>query len=91
MMTGTKGASDGAGTPSVTRVLIAVIVLASAAGAVQNPPPPAKPTTVIRAGVLVDPEAGTAAANQVIVVENDKITAVGAGQSVPAGAAGIDH
>jgi imidazolonepropionase-like amidohydrolase len=74
----------------VTRVLIAVIVLASAAGAVQNPPPPAKPTTVIRAGVLVDPEAGTAAANQVIVVENDKITAVGAGLSVPAGAAVID-
>ena len=74
----------------MTRVLIALIVLASATGAVQTPPPPAKSTTIIRAGLLLDPEAGTAAANQVVVVENDKITAVGAGLSVPAGAAVID-
>jgi imidazolonepropionase-like amidohydrolase len=31
----------------------------------------------IRAGRLVDPEAGTVAANQVILVENGRFTAIG--------------
>jgi imidazolonepropionase-like amidohydrolase len=46
--------------------------------------------TAIRAGRLVDPEAGTAAENQVIIVEGGKIKAVGAGLSIPAGANVID-
>jgi imidazolonepropionase-like amidohydrolase len=46
--------------------------------------------TAIRAGRLVDPETGTAAANQVILVENGKFTAVGADVTIPAGATVID-
>jgi imidazolonepropionase-like amidohydrolase len=46
--------------------------------------------TAIRAGRVVDPEAGTAAENQVIIVEGGKIKAVGAGLKVPAGATVVD-
>jgi imidazolonepropionase-like amidohydrolase len=46
--------------------------------------------TAIRAGRLVDPDAGTIATNQVILVEKDKFTAVGANVVIPAGAAVID-
>lgn len=46
--------------------------------------------TVIKAGRLVDPEAGTAARDQVIIVEAGKIKAVGAGLQTPSGARVID-
>ena len=52
--------------------------------------PAAAQITAIRAGRLVDPEAGTVAANQVILVENGKFTAIGPDVTVPAGAAVID-
>jgi len=52
-------------------------------------PAPAQ-VTAIRAGRLVDPEAGTVAANQVILVENGKFTAVGPDVAIPAGAVVID-
>jgi imidazolonepropionase-like amidohydrolase len=42
--------------------------------------------TVIKAGRLVDPEAGTAATNQLIVIEGRRIKAVGSNVQVPAGA-----
>ena len=45
---------------------------------------------VIRAGTLIDPEAGTALHNQVILVEKGKITAVGANVTPPANATAID-
>jgi imidazolonepropionase-like amidohydrolase len=51
---------------------------------------PAPQTTAIRAGRLVDPEAGTASANQVILVQNGRITAVGANVAIPQGAEIID-
>jgi imidazolonepropionase-like amidohydrolase len=44
----------------------------------------------IKAGRLVDPEAGTIARNQVVIVEAGKIKSVGAGLSIPAGARVID-
>jgi imidazolonepropionase-like amidohydrolase len=44
----------------------------------------------IKAGRLVDPEAGTAAASQVVLVDQGRITAVGAGLAVPPGARVID-
>jgi imidazolonepropionase-like amidohydrolase len=47
-------------------------------------------TTVVRAGRLVDPEKGTVATNQTIVVEGDKITAVGPSPAVPADARVVD-
>ncbi len=46
--------------------------------------------TAIKAGKLVDPETGTTAANQVILVEKGLITAVGPGLAIPAGATVID-
>jgi imidazolonepropionase-like amidohydrolase len=46
--------------------------------------------TVIKAGRLVDPEAGTIARDQVIIVEAGKVKAVGAGLKIPSGARVID-
>jgi imidazolonepropionase-like amidohydrolase len=46
--------------------------------------------TVIKAGRVVAPETGTVAANQVIIVEGERIKAVGANLPVPAGATVID-
>jgi imidazolonepropionase-like amidohydrolase len=46
--------------------------------------------TAIKAGKLVDPEAGTTSLNQVVIVEGGKIKAVGAGLQIPAGARVID-
>jgi imidazolonepropionase-like amidohydrolase len=46
--------------------------------------------TAVRAGGLVDPEAGTLTANQVILVEEGKFTAIGADVAVPQDAEVID-
>jgi imidazolonepropionase-like amidohydrolase len=46
--------------------------------------------TVIKAGWLVDPAGGSALSNQVIIIENRKIKAVGPNLPVPAGATVID-
>ena len=46
--------------------------------------------TLIRAGHLVDPETGTATANQMILVDAGKISAIGANISVPQAAEVID-
>jgi imidazolonepropionase-like amidohydrolase len=64
----------------------AMCVLAGAAPAAQ----PAATLTAIRAGRLLDPEAGRILTNQVIVVEGDKIRDVGPNLQVPAGAPVID-
>lgn len=48
------------------------------------------PTTAVRAGRLVDPDAGTVATNQIILVQRGKITAVGSDVAIPAGAQVID-
>ncbi len=58
------------------------LVLLAASGAAQ--------VTAIRAGRLIDPDAGTAAANQIILVENGTITAVGPTVTIPQGARVID-
>jgi imidazolonepropionase-like amidohydrolase len=46
--------------------------------------------TAIKAGKLVDPETGKTSVNQVLLVEDGKIKAVGPGLQVPAGASVID-
>ena len=46
--------------------------------------------TVIKAGRLVAPETGTVSENQVIIVEGERIEAVGAGLEIPDGANVID-
>src|ERR1700704_47341 len=50
----------------------------------------APPVTAIRAGRLVDPEAGRVLTNQVILVQGTKITDVGPNVAIPAGAQVID-
>ncbi|HEX4153884.1 MAG TPA: amidohydrolase family protein [Steroidobacteraceae bacterium] len=44
----------------------------------------------IRAGAVIDPAQGVSAKDQVILVENGKIKAIGAGLAIPAGARVID-
>ena len=46
--------------------------------------------TAIKAGKVVDPENGTVASNQTIIVENGKITSIGSGIAIPANATVID-
>src|SRR5579872_5621421 len=46
--------------------------------------------TALRVGHLVDPETGTVANNQVILVDQGKFSAIGANLSIPAGAQVID-
>jgi imidazolonepropionase-like amidohydrolase len=46
--------------------------------------------TALKIGHLVNPENGTAAANQVVLIENGKFTAIGANVSIPDGATQVD-
>ena len=73
-------------------VLVAVALAAILAEhtLAQAPPAQSRKTTAIRAGRLIDPETGTAAANQIILIEGERITAVGPNVSIPAGAETID-
>lgn len=64
---------------------------AARAQAPQEPPPlPGPKTTAVRAGRLIDPETGTAATNQIILVVGETIKEVGPNVSIPAGAEVID-
>src|SRR5437762_12022026 len=64
-------------------------VLLGAQGRGNQPAGPQK-LTAIRAGRLVDPEAGTAAANQIILVEGERILDVGPNVAIPPNAEVID-
>ena len=68
-------------TPAL-RVLAAAAALAAA--------PAASEQVLVKAGHLVDPATGTSAANQLILVEDGKIKAVGASVDAPPGAAVVD-
>jgi imidazolonepropionase-like amidohydrolase len=46
--------------------------------------------TALKIGHLVNPENGTVAVNQVVLIENGKFTAIGANLSIPAGATQVD-
>ncbi|HWT00740.1 MAG TPA: amidohydrolase family protein [Pyrinomonadaceae bacterium] len=63
--------------------LAVLLALCSTAGAEAQ-------VTAIRAGKLLDPETGTVAVNQVILVEGDTIKAIGADLRIPAGATVIN-
>jgi imidazolonepropionase-like amidohydrolase len=65
-----------------TRILTILLAASAAAGDAQ--------TTAIRAGRVVDPEAGTVLTNQVILVENGRFGAIGSNVQIPAGARVID-
>ncbi len=68
--------------------LLWVVALTGMAVA-QSQPTPAV-ITAIKAGRLIDPEAGTAAIDQVIIIEGEKIKAIGSNLAIPAGAKVID-
>jgi imidazolonepropionase-like amidohydrolase len=70
----------------MTRTLFAAL-LALAAGSVSAQP---KPVTVIRCGRLIDGRSDQPVPGASIIVDGDRITAVGAGLSAPAGAREID-
>jgi imidazolonepropionase-like amidohydrolase len=67
--------------PAVLSVLPALVLHAALASA---------QVTAIKAGRVVDPDAGTVAQNQVILVEGGKITAIGGSVKIPSGAKIID-
>jgi imidazolonepropionase-like amidohydrolase len=70
--------------------VVASFLIPAAAAAQAAPPAPPGPVTAIRAGRLVDPETGSIASNQTILVQNGKFTAVGSNVAIPAGAQTID-
>jgi imidazolonepropionase-like amidohydrolase len=71
-------------------VALAVIAIGAAAPRAQPPAPAAGPITAIRAGRLLDPEAGRVLTNQIIVVEGNRIRDVGPNVAIPPGAQVID-
>jgi imidazolonepropionase-like amidohydrolase len=48
------------------------------------------PVTAIKAGRLIDPETATVTTNQIILIEGERIKAVGANLAIPAGATIVD-
>ncbi len=78
------------------RVLFAAVLVAAACatlaaqrGGAGLPTAPQK-VTAIRAGRLIDPETGTSATNQIILVQGERIQEVGPNVAVPSGAEVID-
>jgi len=77
----------------ITRVVLSLTVAIGLGTApIAQVPTPASPrkVTVVRAGVLVDPDAGASTRNVVIVIEGDRISQVGLDAKIPAGAEVID-
>jgi len=72
------------------RVALSLIVCAAFGAAVAAQQPVAPTVTAIRAGRLLDPEAGRILPNQIILVEGTRIRDVGPNVQIPAGAQVID-
>jgi imidazolonepropionase-like amidohydrolase len=75
------------------RHLLASVVLISFTSfclAQSAPATPATKTVVVRAGHLLDVKTGKTLANQIIVIQGDKITSVGGETQIPAGAEVVD-
>ena len=76
----------------VLALVVAAVTFVVAAQA-QTPAPAAQPAPTviaIRAGRLLDPDAGAVRTNQVILVEGTRIREIGANVAIPAGAQVID-
>ena len=71
-------------------VVVAIIVSVCFLNAQAPPQTAAAAITAIRAGRLLDPEAGRILTNQVIVVEGNRIRDVGPGVAIPPNARVID-
>src|SRR5262249_15511281 len=74
---------------SILMFLLFLVTVSTGTVSLQAQTSPA-PVTVIKAGRLIDPETGTAATNQLIIVEGEKIKAVGWNVAIPSGATVID-
>lgn len=77
----------------VSVLVMAVLSIGAGLAAGQTPAAPGArplPITVIKAGRLLDPETAAVATHQTIVIEGERITAVGPNLAVPAGATVID-
>jgi imidazolonepropionase-like amidohydrolase len=72
------------------RLFLLVVAFTVGASTAFAQPPAAAPVTAIRAGRLLDPEAGRMLTNQVILVEGTRIRDVGPNVAIPAGARVID-
>jgi len=77
------------------RVLITIALLLAASELLAQGGRGAAPTgpqklTAIRAGRLIDPETGASSANQIILVEGERIKEIGGSVAIPAGADVID-
>jgi imidazolonepropionase-like amidohydrolase len=70
--------------------LLVVVVAGVEAQRGGGPPQGPQKVTAIRAGRLIDPETGNSAANQVIVVEGERIREIGPNVAIPPGAEVID-
>lgn len=74
-----------------TLFLFCLIVITGTILSAQVPAPAAPgKVTAIRAGRLIDPDTGTAAANQIILIEGERISQVGADVKIPPGAEVLD-
>ena len=73
-----------------SRLLIALIFLLCSLNLLWAETAPAPKTVVIRAGRLLDVRTGKTLANQLIIIQDDKIASVGSGTQIPAGAQVID-
>lgn len=74
-------------------VLVGALFIAGGTTIWSQPQPAAatpQKVTAVRAGLLIDPETGTASANQVILVEGERIREIGANVTIPPGATVID-
>ena len=76
------------------RSVLGIALAIAAGGYLQAQPPAPQPvplkTVAVRAGRLVDPETGTVATNQIIVIEGERISAIGPNAAIPPGAQVID-
>ena len=75
---------------AITLGAMLTVSIASAAAQVTAAQVTAAQVTAIRAGRLIDPETGTAATNQVILIENGRFTAIGPNLAIPRDATVID-
>src|SRR5688572_1593975 len=73
-----------------TMSLLTLVLLGAATTAHTQAPQTAAPLTAIRAGRLLDPDAGVIRSNQIILIEGTRIRDVGPDVSIPAGAQVID-
>src|SRR6476659_6933702 len=90
MLGGIKQPQERSMKSSVITFVLSALILTATLGAQAPAPQQAPAVTAIRAGKLIDPETGTAAANQVILVDGTRIRDVGPNLAIPAGANVID-